>query len=262
MTFFQAIVLGAVQGITEFLPVSSTAHVTIFSQLLGCRSVDKAFSIFLNAGSLLAIMVFFLPQVQSMIIGFFDCIFRKETKDRYFFTTVFLTSLPAIIVFGILEILFNASIDSNVVSAISLIAFAVVMYFCDLRPNDRTVITRKDSILMGFAQLLSFVPGASRLGVCLSMMRYLNYSREESFRHAMVMSVPLVSGACSLKILKVLLGTTTIENWSMVAAGCVSAFVFGLISLTCMIKFLQRNTLLPLVVYRILLGILILWKIF
>jgi undecaprenyl-diphosphatase len=258
MTFFQAFLLGAIQGITEFLPISSSAHVAVASKLLNFHLKDNVFDVFLNMGSVLAVMVFFRQHMFNMFYGFVDFIGHKKTENRYFFMTIFLSSLPVVFVFGMLEIILKISINSTLILSAMLILFAIVLYFCDQNPTDEKNISRKNSILVGFAQTLSFVQGVIRLGSCLSMMRYLHYSREESFRYSMVLSVPPVFGACFVKLMKVFTKEAVIENWSMVAVGSISSFVFGLISLTLMVKFLQKHTLLPMIIYRILFGLFVL----
>ncbi|MDR0631649.1 MAG: undecaprenyl-diphosphate phosphatase [Holosporaceae bacterium] len=254
MTFLQAIFLGAVQGITEFLPVSSSAHVTIFSKLFGISHHEKVFDIFLNSGTLLAIIIFFRKQMWKLLLGSLDFIGNRKTTSRYFFVTILLSSLPTITVFGILEIVFNISINSEIILAGALILFGVVLYFCDQSQTHRKNISRKDSLLIGFVQPLSFIPGVSRLGICLSMMRYLKYSREESFRYCMMLSTIPVLGACFLQLTKIFTGEILVESWPIVVVGSFSAFISGWISLSLMTEFLKSHTLLAIIIYRILLG--------
>ncbi|MDR1982186.1 MAG: undecaprenyl-diphosphate phosphatase [Holosporaceae bacterium] len=252
------IFLGVVQGVTEFLPVSSSAHVMIFLRTLNFPCQDKTLNIFLNIGSLLAVIVFFRHQVWKILLGLMNFLTNQKTGDRYFFVTILLSSLPTIIIFGLLEMVFAVDINSTVILSGSMILFAFILYFCDQSPTYKENISRKDSLKAGFVQLISFCPGVSRLGICLSMMRYLKYSREESFRYSMILSIPPVLGACCLELIKIIIGKSIIENWAMVAAGSVSAFILGLITLSIMVKFLKNYTLLPLIIYRILFGSFIL----
>jgi undecaprenyl-diphosphatase len=254
MTFLQAILLGSIQGITEFLPVSSSAHVAIFSKLLEIPHQGKVFAVFLNSGTLLAIIIFFREQMWNLLLGSIDFIGNRKTKNRYFFATILLSSLPTIIIFGTLEIIFNISINSEIILAGALILFGIILYFCDQSETHRKNISRKDSLLIGLVQPLSFIPGVSRLGICLSMMRYLKYSREESFRYCMVLSTIPVFGACFLQLTKIFAEENLMESWQTVIVGCFSAFISGLISLSLVAKYLKSQTLLPIIIYRILLG--------
>ena len=262
MSTWQAIFLGAIQGITEFLPVSSTAHVMFFSQILNISVPESAFFIFLNLGSLLALMTYYYKDVLKLFIGSFDFILNKKTSERDSVITLFLSSLPVFVIFGTAEIVFDFKIESPFVLASAMIIFAIILYACDRNSTDKINVSRKDSIFTGIAQVASLIPGVSRLGACLSMMRYLGYSRTEAFRYSMILSIPPVVGACFLKLLKIILGKITISNWSLVFAGSVSAFIIGLAALWAVNQFLKRFTLLPLVIYRIIFGIAIFVKIY
>jgi undecaprenyl-diphosphatase len=151
----------------------------------------------------------------------------------------------------------NADINSATILAVLLIVFAVVLYLCDRSPTLKSDVSRRDSLLTGLVQSLSFIPGVSRLGICMSALRYLKYSREESFRYSIMLYIPPVFGACCIQMIKIIAGRTT-ENMLVGVTGFMSAFIFGLISLSFVVKFLRRHTLLPIVVYRILFGLLIL----
>ncbi len=259
MTFLYALLLGAIQGITEFMPVSSSAHLLVIPKLFGLPYQGKEFDVFLNLGSLLAILVFFRSAFFNMLFGFKDFMINRKSQNRYFFVTLFWSSLPTIVIFGIAEIFFSIEINSAVVMGISMIVFAVVLYLCDTRQSAELKVTRTDSILTGIAQTMSLIPGVSRLGACLSMMRYLNYTREDSFKYSMILSIPPVMGACSLKLLKIISSGTQSIEWEMVGLGCFASFVFGLVSLEMMCRFLRKFTLFPIVIYRILFGLLLLF---
>lgn len=258
MNCWHAIALGAVQGITEFLPVSSSAHLLLLPKLFNIPYQGKEFDVFLNIGSLLAILVFFNSYIFKLLFGFKDFVINNHTTNRYFFVTLLLSSLPTIIVFGIAEIFFKVEIQSFLLMGIMMIICAILLYIVDRNPTVKSHVNRTDSIMVGFAQTASLIPGVSRLGACLTMMRYMNYSREESFKFSMILSIPPVAGACTLKLIKILMSDGTYD-WSMIAVGCVSSFVFGLISLNAVSCFLRYFTLLPIIIYRLLLGIILLY---
>ncbi|MDR2646333.1 MAG: undecaprenyl-diphosphate phosphatase [Holosporaceae bacterium] len=258
MTLFQAFFLGVVQGITEFLPVSSSAHIIVLERALNIPHLGKTFSIFLNIGTLLATVIFFRQRAWDLCCGAIDLVSGKITKNRSFFLTIFLSSLPAIIIGGVLEIIFHADITSEAILSGGMILFSIILYFCDKNPADKRNVSKKDSLWVGLIQPISFIPGVSRLGICLSMMRYLKYSREDSFEYAMILSIPPVFGAFNLKLAKILLGEEAMmEDLSVIVMGSFVAFIFGLLSLSVITKFLQNHTLLPLVLYRLFVSIII-----
>lgn len=252
-----AIYLGIIQGITEFLPVSSSTHLMIFSKLYGLPNNRHCFDIFLNIGTLLTILVYYRSSIVDLFSGFIDFIKNKKTENRCLFLTLFLSSIPTIIIFGIAELFFDINFNSIALLSVSLILFAIVLLFCDQKPENNKKMTIKDGLIIGIAQLLSIIPGVSRLGICFSAARYLQFSREESFRFSMLLSIPPVVGACSIKLLKIFSGKLSIDNWSFVIVGCLFSFIFGLFSISIINNFLKKHSMLPLVIYRIIFGILI-----
>ncbi|MDR2107829.1 MAG: undecaprenyl-diphosphate phosphatase [Holosporaceae bacterium] len=256
MTFCDAFLLGAIQGVTEFLPVSSSAHVDVFAHLSGLPRPSDDFGIFVNCGSLLAVLIFFRYRIRNIWRGGVDFISGRKTADRSFFATFVLSSIPVTIVYAA-GMLLRIRIDSIKISAVLLIVFAVVLYFCDQTPVRDRKISGRDSILTGIVQSLSFFPGVSRLGICMSAMRYLKYSREESFRHSLLLYIPPVSAACCAQLIKIAAGKVN-ENLLIGLTGLASSFLFGLIFLPFVLKFLQKHTLLPVIAYRILFGALLL----
>ncbi|MDR1551118.1 MAG: undecaprenyl-diphosphate phosphatase [Holosporaceae bacterium] len=254
MTSVQAMLLGAVQGVTEFLPVSSSAHVMIFAHLAMIPCQGKEFCILLNLGTLLAITVFFWEEMINLLRGSFDFLLNRKTENCHFFLTIFLSSLPTVIVFGVLRIIFDVEVTSINALAGSMIFFGCILYFCDRRPISNVNISRKDSLLIGLVQPLSFVPGVSRLGICLSMMRWLKYSREECFRHCMILSTMPTTGACILELIHMANGGEQTVDLTTVAAGSGTAFLFGLVSLNFISFFLRKHSFFLVVIYKIVFG--------
>lgn len=261
MYYIDAAILGIVQGITEFLPVSSTAHVELISQLFNLHDFGKNFAILLNLGTLLALIAFFWKDFCKLFIGGINFLVNKKTDDRDFFLKILLASIPTILIFGSAE-LYNIEVKSTLISGICLIVFGIVLFFCDRCADSKTVVDRRDGILIGIAQLLSFVPGVSRLGACLSMGRFLEYSREESFRFSMILSIPAAGGACCLKLLKIIIGQIEFSNWSEAFVGVATAFVIGLITLFLIMRFLKTHSFCGIVIYRIFFGIFVLFHFF
>jgi undecaprenyl-diphosphatase len=257
MNTIHAIIVGIIQGITEFLPVSSSAHTYFFRQLSDLPLSDKSFDIFLNIGSLLAIFVFYRSHIRELLLGGIDFLKGRTTPNRRFFVIILLASFPIIVIFGVAEIFFAIDAVDPIILAVSTIIFALILWFCDMRPHHNTRFSRRDCILVGIAQLASILPGVSRLSACLSVFRYLEYTREDSFRYSMLLSIPPVAGAIFLKLIKVIFVTKLPMNWIHVAAGSVTAFVFGLGSLAVVSNYLRRHTWVPIILYRIAFGVFV-----
>lgn len=254
MHLLDSIILGAVQGITEFLPVSSTAHTALYQKIFSLHSFGRNFDILLNLGTLLALVVYFYRDFWKIFIGGLNFIYNKKSKNRDFFLIILLANLPLVIFLGVLEFL-EIKVTSAKLAAANLIGFGIILYLCDRNPTNKKEFSLKDAIKIGIAQMLAFFPGVSRLGICLSMCRYLGYDRRESFRFSMIFSIIPVAGACTLKLTEIykkgVVGFSCIEA----LAGIVSAFIFGMISVFVVSKFLKKHSFTPIVIYRIIFGI-------
>lgn len=258
MSTIQACILGIIQGVTEFLPVSSTAHLTIIPPLLGFEYQGRAVDVFLNLGTLLAIMIFFYRDIFHLFCGAFDFICTKKSVNRDYFITITLASLPTIIIGGVAEMIFDINTDSALILSINLILFGFILYLCDMRKEEKVKVSRFHAVLVGCAQTLAIIPGVSRLGACLSMSRFLKYSEWSAFKFSMILSLPAVAGACTLKLLKVFTGKITIDNWTFVLVGATCALICGLITLRAMQEFLRKHNFRIFAVYRIIFGAVLL----
>lgn len=258
MNLLDSVCLGVVQGITEFLPVSSTAHTALCEKIFSFHAFGKSFNVLLNIGTLLALMVFYYKDSLKLIFGGFNFICNSKTENRDFFLIILLSNLPLIIVFGFLEFM-DIDISSTKITAVNLVIFAIVLYLCDRTPETKSEFTLKDGMLVGIAQLLSFMPGVSRLGICLSMSRYLGYNRRESFKFSLILSIIPVMGACLLKLLKMFLKTGVEFFWLEAISGIFAAFVMGMVSISVIDSFFKKHTFLIFVVYRIAFGVFVLF---
>ena len=258
MYLLDSVILGAVQGITEFLPVSSTAHTALCQRIFSLHHFGRDFDILLNLGTLFALMIYFFHDFMKIFFGGLNFICNKNSKNRDFFLMIFLANLPTVIVLGILE-LFDVKVVSAKLAAANLIGFGIILYLCDQKPTNKQKFSLKDAMKIGVVQTLSFLPGVSRLGICLSMCRYLGYDRRESFKFSILLSIFPVTGACFLKLFKMLLRNSLKFSYIDVTFGIISAFVFGMMSIYMVNKFLKKHTFAPIIVYRIIFGIYILF---
>ena len=256
MYLSDSIILGAIQGVTEFLPVSSTAHTALFQNIFSLHYFGRNFDILLNLGTLLALVLYFFRDFLRIFFGGFNFICNKRSQNRDFFLMILLANLPTIILFGILEFL-EVKVTSAKLAAVNLVGFGIILYLCDQKPLNKKEFSLKDAMKVGTAQTLSFLPGVSRLGICLSMCRYLGYDRQKSFKFSMLLSIFPVTGACCLKLLKIFTKNTSVISLIHVIAGIVSALVFGMVSVYIVDKFLKKHTFTPIVIYRIIFGIFI-----
>ena len=267
MYLSDAAILGAIQGITEFLPVSSTGHVEICSRLFHLHDFSRNFNIIINLGTLSAIALYFCKDVLKILLGGIDWIFNRKTVNRKIFSMIMVANLPTIFIFGILEFLSLVPDGSELIFGLNLIIFGLILHVCDKNESENKDFSMPDAIKVGLAQLLSIFAGVSRLGICISTCRYLKYSRQNSFKFCILFSIIPAAGACVLKLLKIVLSSNCAANevyfsCTEMFIGIVSAFLFGFVSLHIIYKFLKSHTFLPFIMYRIILGIFILIFVF
>lgn len=257
-----ACILGMIQGITEFLPVSSTAHLTIIPPLFGFEYQGRTVDVFLNLGTLLAVMVFFYKDVINLLIGAYDFLRMRGSREKDFFVTIVLASVPIVVIGAVAELVFNTAADSLLILSINLVLFGIVLFICDLNREQRKDVSRFHAVLIGCAQTLAIIPGVSRLGACLSMARFFKYEERSAFKFSMILSMPAAAGACALKLLKVFTGKIAVDDWNFVLIGAACAFVFGIITLRGMYAFLRKYNLKIFAMYRIFFGIAVLLSVF
>lgn len=258
MTTFDAVLLGIVQGITEFLPVSSSAHLRIFSQFLDIAFPSEAFEVFLNLGTVTATLIYFWNDVSELFWGGIDFLRQKNTSNRKHFVIILVGTAAAALLILSARKIFSTELIPVAIMPVLMIVFAVILWFCDSKPCRQADFSMRDGIIVGIAQAAALVPGISRLGACLSAARYLRYSRAESFKFSMLLSAPLFIGASTLIFAQIINGTVAVDDWNAALLGFSAALISGLMSVHLVYKFLKSHTLLSFVIYRIIFAVFIL----
>lgn len=254
MTFLQAVVLGLVQGATEFLPISSTAHLRIVPAVLGWPDAGAAFTAVLQLGSLVAVIGFFLRDLLGMAAAALDPVRRRSFEARLL-VYLLLGTFPV----GIAGLAFRDAIEgplrSLAVIASSLIVIGVLMAVVERvarHSRDLADLRLSDALLVGLGQALALVPGVSRSGITLVCAMALGLRRDAAARFSFLLSVPAV-GAAGLFELPTVLRATDVAAGPL-AVGLLAAAVSGYASIAWLLRFLRSRTTFPFVVYRIALG--------
>lgn len=252
MNYFLAIILGAVQGITEFLPVSSTGHLIIFEKLFHVSQTEfgLAFDASLHLGTLIAVVIFFFKDYLNIL----------KFKDNLWIKLI-IGTIPAVI----LGLFFEKIIENNIrdiwIIGVALIAFSFVMVKAEnLGKQNKTKkqLNLLDSLIIGFSQSLALIPGISRSGATISTGLFLGMTREEAAKFAFMLSGPIIAGAGLKKFLEVL--TSYNLNQSQInffLAGMMSSFVFGYLTIKYFLIYLSKNNMNVFVTYRVILGIIL-----
>ena len=270
MPLFQAIVLALVQALTEFLPVSSTAHLVLFPWLLHWQDPGEAFDVALHAGTLLAVILYFFKDWLTLLVcglgGKYPASASTEevAQHRRMFWYMVVGTIPG----GILGKLFDKQIEEHLrtpmIIGISLILVALVMWWADSKAN----LTRKledsrvsDAVTIGTAQALALWPGVSRSGITISAGLFRNFTRGAATRFSFLLSAPLIAGAVASKLPGLIklhkAGAMELPISTLVISVLVSG-VAGYFVIAFFLRYLQTRTLKLFVVYRIVFGIIVL----
>lgn len=257
MNLFESVVLGLVQGTSEFLPISSTAHLRLVPALAGWQDPGAAFSAVLQLGSLVAVIGYFVRDLLGMLGAVLDPARRRGPEARLLLYLV-IGTLPV----GIAGLLFKKAIEGPLrgipVIATALIVVGLLMGYVDrkatqTRGDDQVGL--REAILIGLAQALALIPGVSRSGITLTAALALGLRREAAARFSLLLSVPAVAAAGVFELPHVLGSRTPAVT---LGVGLLAAAVSGYASIAWLLRFLRSRSTLPFVVYRVVLGLALL----
>ena len=254
--WIHTVVLALIQGLTEFLPISSSAHLILPSQLLGWEDQGLAFDVGVHVGTLCAVVLYFRSEVWTISKASTLALVGQRSDDARIGWLVVLATLPAIAVglfFGDLVDHYGRSI--LVIAATTLI-FGVLLGWADIanRAHKKMYeIGLSDAVVIGVAQAIALIPGTSRSGITITAALALGYERQSAARFSFLLSIPVILGAGTLKSLELLqLGSDA--NWQMVGVGAVIAALSAWACIHLFLSWLDRIGMRPFVIYRLILG--------
>lgn len=259
MGILSAIFLGAVQGITEFLPISSTGHLILARSLIGISdSHALAFDAMLHLATASAVIVYFYEEIWVLVQTVMRKLGRQpiHQKNMTMVNALILGTLPAV-VFGLsLESFMETVFRNPLLVAAVLVAGSGLFIYAEYKYQNsyhEQEVSPKMGLKIGFFQSLALIPGVSRSGASISGGMLLGLTRVEATRFAFLLAVPVILGAGAKKILE-LLSLNTAVVWTPIIVGAIVAFVVGLLAIHFMIKFVGKHTLWPFIWYRIILA--------
>lgn len=249
--------LALVQGITEFLPVSSSGHLVLASQLAGWADQGQTIDIALHVGTLGAVIAYFWKDSLAMTQGGWDLLRGRPTDARRLCLLLVIGTLPVILTGFLLHGLIATHLRSVGVIAAATIGFGILLYIADARGGQtRTVaeMSPRHAAIIGVAQAFALIPGTSRSGITMTAARMLGYDRESAARFSMLLSIPTILAAGGLAAVQVILaGEGETLGWdALLAAGL--AFVAAFLTIGGLMAWVRRASLTPFVIYRLLLG--------
>ncbi len=257
--FLQAVMLGTLQGLTEFLPISSSAHLRIFPELFGWGDPGAAFTAVIQIGTELAVLIYFRKDIWRIASTWLKSLFKPEYRgqlDARMGWFIIVGSLPIVILGILLKDTIEHDFRNLWVIGTMLIVLGLVLGVADkIGSTDRTIkqITLRDSVLMGLAQALALMPGVSRSGATLSMGRLLGYDREAATRYAFLLAIPAVVGAGIFELDDISDGDN-IYGWGPTLVATAVAFVVGYAAIAWLLRYISTHSYTPFVLYRVALG--------
>lgn len=262
MNIFHSFVLGMVQGLGEFLPISSSAHLIIAPWLFKWPDPGLGFDVALHWGTLLAVLAYFWQDVLLIIKGFWHSLF-KSTRDlreniyQKLAWLLIIASVPGAIIGKLLEAKAETVFRNPILIAVTLSSFAVVILLVDkLGKKEKNLdrITWPDSLWVGISQALAIIPGVSRSGSTMGAGLLLGFKRADAARFSFLMSIPIIFGAGLVKLKDFHAGVTSAE----LAVGFISSAIFGFLSIKYLLRYLSKHDFKIFVWYRLALAALIL----
>lgn len=261
MDIFQAIVLAIVQGIAEFLPISSSAHLILVPELIGWADQGLAFDLAVHVGTLLAVVVFLKKEIQQIVPAWFVGwkSFHWDTYGKLGWLII-LATIPLGIAGLLLQDIVENDLRSALIIAASTLFFGLLLGWAD-RGGDQNSkplesITWKQTLMVGMAQAFALIPGTSRSGVTMTALLALGFSRIASARFSFLMAVPAIALPGLLKGME-LATTNEPVAWSFLIVGAVISAMMAFACMHWFMRFVERVGMMPFVIYRILLSIVI-----
>jgi undecaprenyl-diphosphatase len=262
MTLFQLLIVSIVQGVTEFLPISSSGHLILLPQVTGGPDQGLAIDVAVHVGTLFAVVIYFWPQVQTALVGT-GRLFRgkADTPGARLALYLILATIPAMIAGLAIKVTgLDAAFRSVAVVGWTTLLFGLVLWWADSTGYEDKKAegwNLRDAMIMGLAQCLALVPGTSRSGITITAARKLGYARSDAAALAMLMSIPVIIASGTVLSIDV----AAQGNWSIAQDAAIAAafaFVAALAALALMFRLLRSVSFLPYVIYRIGLGVVLL----
>ncbi|RZO84629.1 MAG: undecaprenyl-diphosphate phosphatase [Oceanococcus sp.] len=257
MDALHAVLLGLIQGLTEFLPISSSGHLVLTPLFMGWEAHSLAFDVAVHFGTLVAVVAYFRRDLMALVPAAFEPLTgRGWSPHARMAWGLVVATIPASLVGMLIRVVFEAEIDSPIIVAINLIVFALLLWWADTRlrgERSEMQLGWGQYFLLGCAQALALIPGTSRSGVTMTAGMAMGLSRVASARVSFLMAVPVIALAAAYELLALLLSDAP-APWLEIAIGTSVAFVSGLACIHFLLRLLQSYGFMPFVIYRLILG--------
>jgi undecaprenyl-diphosphatase len=262
MSLLQIIVLALIQGLTEFLPVSSSAHLILGSKAFGWPDQGLVFDVATHLGTLVAVFIYFRRELLEMAGAWLAPVATEsDRRHRAMALYLILASIPALLVGALVHDAVELHLRDVRVIAWTTIGFGLLLWIADWRCSrvrDLSQINLPRALVIGLAQAFALIPGASRSGVTITAGRFLGFSPDAAARFSFLLAIPVIGAAGSYGALRVISGDAQID-WGQFVLAMVFSAIAGWVCIAAFLALLKRVGLLPFVLYRLALGLALLW---
>ena len=257
MSLTQILVLALVQGLTEFLPVSSSAHLILGSWLLGWPDQGLVIDVAIHFGTLFAVLIYFRHDLREMLVAWTgDYSGEQHSEKRQLSKLIVYASIPVLLAGAVLHAWVESNLRDVRVIAVTTVVFGLLLWFADARFSRARSIADmrlKPALLIGLAQVLALIPGTSRSGVTMMMGRMLGFSATASARFSFLLAIPVLGAAGVYGVMR-MLSSGSSPDWGMFFLAVITAAIAGLVCIKVFLALLEKLGLLPFIIYRLLLG--------
>ncbi len=262
MDLIQLIILALLQGFTEFLPISSSAHLILLPILTGWKDQGLVYDVAVHFGSLFAVVWYFREDIKKVLFAWFSSVLGGEkTEDSHLGWAVIIGTIPAVIVGLILKDYIETTLRSPLVIATTTIVFGLLLWYADRTASHiRTekTLSVKDALFIGLAQAIALIPGTSRSGITMTAGLMLGLTRQAAARFSFLLSIPIILAAAGLKSKDLFTGEVTMDWFGLGFVTLLSA-LSAYLCIYFFLKLINQIGMLPFVIYRLLLGGFLFW---
>lgn len=268
MSNLEALLLGVVQGLTEFLPISSSGHLIIvpwlqdYTFLTEDEAFNKTFDVALHAGTLIAAIAFFRLEVWRLLVSFIAAVRKRavETSEERLAVAIAIGTIPAVIAGGLASDFIDEHLGEPWMIAVQLIFFGALLDWADRRPQRRALeqTERRDGLWIGLAQVLALAPGTSRSGITITAARFLGLDRDAAARFSFLLLIPIVAGATLFKGISAVKEGLPPGVGGPMVVGTLAAAISGYFAIVFLLRLVRTTSYRPFVLYRYAAGVAIL----
>lgn len=260
MDTLQIVVLALLQGLTEFLPISSSAHLILVPAIVGWPDQGLAFDVAVHVGALLAVILYFRQQISFITLDFIQSLIKRRiVGESNLAWAIIIATIPTVIAALLFKDFVENELRSPLVISAATVVFGFILWWADLsgkRQRSEYSIHWVDAIIIGLAQAIALIPGTSRSGITMTAALLLGFNRESAARFSFLLSIPAIAGAGLFKT-KDLIESQLPVDWYALGLGTVISFVSAYLCIHLFLSLLEKLGFTPFVIYRLALGLIL-----